>query len=383
MNKVDVIPYGKQSINDDDCQAVMTALDSDYLTQGPIVRKFENALCDYTKAKAAVAVNSATSALILAYKVLGVGTQSLVWTASITFVATANAAKHLGADVDFVDIHPNSFNLCIKALEYKLKNAERTPDVVTVVHMAGTSVDMVSINRLAQTYKFKVIEDASHAVGGEYLNQKIGSCQFSDLAVFSFHPVKIITSGEGGMLLGRDERLIDKARALASHGVIRNEEITSQKGPWAYEMQDLGWNFRMTDFQAALGLSQLTRLDSFIEKRRILAENYRKELIDLPIKWQESEFLQESALHLFIIKLNDSTKRLALYNWLKSHNILTQVHYIPVHTQPFYQKQSIDYDLLAHSNDYYQACLSLPLYVDLSYEQQKRIVETLKIFSWH
>lgn len=376
-----MIPYGKQQINQDDIDAVVTALKSDFITQGPLVPAFEQAIANYCQAKHAVACNSATSALHLACLALGLGTDDILWTSPITFVASANCGLYCGAKVDFVDIEAESFNLCPKKLKTKLEQAQHNkqlPKIVVVVHMAGLSCNMQAIALLAQEYGFKIIEDASHAIGGSYLQHKIGGCQYSDITIFSFHPVKIITSVEGGMAVTNSLKLTQKMVRFRSHGITR--EPNNEQGGWYYQQLELGFNYRMNDLQAALGLNQLKRLDSFIQKRQQLADIYKQALAGLPIEWQQQSQQSLSAYHLFIITLTGVApiKRKQLYDTLQAAGIGVNVHYIPVHTQPYYQQLGFkmgDYPIAEH---YYQHCLSLPLYPDLSQSQQQKVITKLQ-----
>ena len=298
-----MIPYGKQNISSEDIEAVVEVLKSDYLTQGPVVPEFEKAISSYCGAKYAVAVNSATSALHIACLALGVGLGDLVWTSAITFVASANCALYCGAEVEFVDISSESYNISIQRLTDKLEAAKksgRLPKVVIPVHLAGQSCDMRAIHALSKKYGFRIIEDASHAIGGKYLEERIGGCQYSDITVFSFHPVKIITTGEGGIALTNDQNLIKKMARLRSHGITRYpEEMThAPDGPWYYQQIELGFNYRMTDIHAALGLSQLGRLDKFVSERHAIAERYGQLLSKSQIKLPQQDPQSRSAWHL-------------------------------------------------------------------------------------
>lgn len=381
-----MIPYGRQQISAADIQAVVEVLKSDFLTQGPAVPAFENAVSAYCGAGYAVAVNSATSALHLACLTLGVQAGDYVWTSPITFVASANCALYCGAEIDFVDIDPLTFNLSVQALEEKLHHAEqsgRLPKVIIPVHLCGLSCDMQAIHRLSKRYGFRIIEDASHAIGGKYRDQPIGNCRYSDISVFSFHPVKIITTGEGGLALTNDAGLARRMALLRSHGITREAaEMTHEAdGPWYYQQIELGFNYRMTDIQAALGLSQLSRLDAFVARRQQLAEFYRQNLAGLPVTWQNQPRDCYSALHLFVI-------RLPLGDWRKSHRevfcrlrdagIGVNLHYIPVHLQPYYQQRGFKQGDFPQAERYYVEALTLPLYPDLSESQQMRVVAALR-----
>ena len=382
-----MIPYGRQDISQADIDAVIEVLRSDFLTQGPSVERFELALSNYTGAKHAIAVNSATSALHLACLALGVGSGDLVWTSPITFVASANCALYCGADIDFVDIEMYSNNMSITALREKLQQAKalgRLPKVVIPVHMGGLSCDMKSIFELSSEYGFKIIEDASHAVGGSLAGNKIGSCEFSDISVFSFHPVKIITTGEGGAALTNDANLGRKLALLRSHGITRDadEMAHGSEGGWYYEQISLGYNYRMTDLQAALGCSQLTRIDEFVAKRNKLASEYHINLADLSIDLPVIPAHALSAYHLYIVKLqqDDPLGRRKLYNHLRSRGVGVNVHYIPVHLQPFYRSLGFNPGDFPQAEKYYRNAISIPLYPNLSEDDQDVVVNSLREF---
>ncbi len=378
-----MIPYGRQHISEEDIQAVVDVLRSDFLTQGPAVPQFESALAEYCGAKHAFAVNSATSALHIACLALGLGAGDYLWTSPITFVASANCALYCGAQVDFVDIDPATYTLCPKALAEKLAIAERDgclPKIVIPVHFAGQSCDMAAIRALADRYGFFIVEDASHAVGGRYLGHPIGGCQYSDITVFSFHPVKIITTGEGGMALCQDDQLAERMRLLRSHGVTREPHLMTHEpdGAWYYQQVALGWNYRMTDMQAALGLSQLQNLDHFVQKRVALAQRYDVLLADLPVEipWQHPA--NDSAYHLYPIQLNTpKTTRRALFDWMREAGVGVNVHYIPVHLQPYFQKMGFQRGDFPIAEAYYDAALSLPLFPDLTDAQQDAVCAAL------
>ena len=367
-----MISYGKQSINQDDIDAVVDVLKSDFLTQGPKVVEFENDLANYCEAKYAKAVNNGTAALHLAYLAIGLEQGDIVWTTPNTFVATANAALYCGATVDFVDIDPKTYNLSIDYLKEKLiqaKKDNKLPKLVVPVHFAGQSCEMKAIWKLSKEYGFKVIEDASHALGGEYLNNKVGNCEYSDMAVFSFHPVKMITTGEGGAIMTNNEKLNEKIELLRSHGIAKDAtKFDNQSdGDWYYEQRALGFNYRLTDIQAALGISQLKRLDSFVARRREIVKQYFDKLDNSVLPYQHPD--ANSSWHLFVIQTED---RKATYKQLKTHGIMTQVHYIPVTSQPFYNRKK-----LKNSADFYRHCLSLPIYADLNNNEQNRVINLL------
>ena len=367
-----MISYGKQSINQDDIDAVVDVLKSDFLTQGHKVVEFENDLSNYCEATYVKVVNNGTAALHLAYLAIGLERGDIVWTTPNTFVATANAALYCGATVDFVDIDPRTYNLSIDHLKGKLiqaKKDNKLPKLVVPVHFAGQSCEMKAIWELSKEYGFKVIEDACHALGGEYLNKKVGSCEYSDMAVFSFHPVKMITTGEGGAITTNNDQLNEKIELLRSHGITKDvTKFDNQSdGDWYYEQQALGFNYRLTDIQAALGISQLKRLDSFVERRREIVKQYFDKLDNSVLPYQHPD--TNSSWHLFVIQTED---RKATYEQLKTQGIMTQVHYIPVTSQPFYNRKK-----LKNSDDFYRHCLSLPIYADLTNEEQLRVVSSL------
>lgn len=380
------IPYGRQDISEADIQSVIDVLRSDFLTQGPAIPTFEKSVANYCGAEHAVAVNSATSALHIACLALGVGIGDIVWTTPITFVASANCALYCGATIDFVDIDPRTYNLSTERLLEKLINAEKSgnlPKVVIPVHLAGQSCDMEGINLLAKKYGFKIIEDASHAIGGRYKGKPIGNCQYSDITIFSFHPVKIITTGEGGMALTNDESLANHMVRLRSHGITREpKEMThAPDGPWYYQQLELGFNYRMTDIQAALGFSQMERLNEFVAKRHALAVNYEKLLENSNITrpWQHQDVY--SAFHLYIIRMPLGGKQLShreVFERLRVNGIGVNLHYIPIYRQPYYEKMGFDRACFSEAEQYYAEAISLPMYPGLTAEQQVEIVEVLK-----
>ena len=379
------IPYGRQEITEEDIEHVSQVLHSEWLTQGPIVPQFERQVAQYCQAQYGVAVNSATSALHLACLALGLGEGDWLWTSPITFVASANCGLYCGARIDFVDIDSETFNLCPKALELKLNAAEksgRLPKVVVLVHMAGQSCDLKSIHALAQQYHFKIIEDASHAIGGQYLNQPIGQCRFSDITVFSFHPVKIITSGEGGMAVTNNKQYADKMVQLRQHGITRDpSEMTKEPdGPWYYEQTGVGFNYRLSDIHAALGLSQLQRIDQYISTRQALASRYSELLADLPILLPLQQADCYSAFHLYIIRLDpqkNTASHLDVFESLTAQGIGVGLHYIPVHLQPFYQRMGFTEGDFPKAEAYYQQAITLPLYPTLNHQQQEQVISAL------
>lgn len=380
-----MIYYGKQEINKEDIDSVVEVLKSDFLTQGPVVPRFESAVALYCDTKHAVAVNSATSALHISLLALNVGPGDYVWTSPNTFVATANAVQYCGANVDFVDINLDTYNICVNALELKLAQASllgKLPKVVIPVHFSGQSCDMRQIHRLSKKYGFYVIEDASHAIGGRYLDQVVGSCKYSDITVFSFHPVKIITTAEGGMALTNSNKLAKRMELFRSHGVTREFTLSSDitHDPWYYQQTELGYNYRMTELQAALGISQLSKIDEFIKRRHLLADIYNRELKFLPLKLPYQTSSVYSTYHLYVIcmQANSPISKIDLYQNLKDNDIITNVHYIPVHTQPYYQNLGFFSGQFPHSEKYYQDALSLPMYPSLSKRDQLKVIATIK-----
>lgn len=381
-----MIPYGRQDINQHDIDAVVDVLQSDFLTQGEQVPAFEQSVMQACDAEHAVAVNSATSALHIACLALGLGKGDWLWTTPNTFVASANCGLYCGAQIDFVDIDPRTYNLCAVALENKLiaaKKVGKLPKVVIPVHFSGQPCDMQAIHTLSQRYNFKIIEDASHAIGGRYQGEPIGNGRYSDITVFSFHPVKIVTTAEGGMALTNDKELVDKMRLLRSHGITRDEHLmTHSDGPWYYEQVALGLNYRMTDIQAALGVSQMQRLHPFIARRHELATRYNQLLQDLPITmpWQHAD--SYSGMHLYIIRLqldNISKTHLEVFQGLRDAGILVNVHYIPVHLQPYFKdKFGFKDGDFPHAEQYYSEAISLPMYPTLTNVQQDTVVSTLR-----
>lgn len=378
-----MIFYGKQSIAQSDIDAVVEVLKSDFLTQGPAIEKFEKYVAEYCGVKYAVAVTNATSALHIACLAAGLGKGDVLWTSPITFTASANCGRYCDADVDFVDIDPSTYNMSVDELEKKLQKAAVKPKVVIPVHLAGQSCDMDKIYKLSQEYGFKVIEDASHAIGADYKSAKIGCCKYSDLAVFSFHPVKIVTTGEGGMVLTNDKELHEKVLLYRSHGITRDPKMMTRTadGPWYYQQIELGFNYRMTDMQAALGYSQMQKVDEFVSRRRYLAKRYDKLLkninnIHLPDQNEDTD----SSWHLYVVRVDFSkinkTKQ-QIFAEMKDRGICLNLHYIPVHTQPYYQKQGFKDGDFPNSEKYYEEAFTLPLYYSLTDEQQDYIVKNL------
>ena len=381
-----MIPYGRQDINQQDINAVVEVLQSDFLTQGPMVPAFEKSIMDACNAKYAVAVNSATSALHIACIALGLGKGDWLWTTPNTFVASANCGLYCGAQVDFVDIDSRTYNMCAEELEKKLIIAakeDKLPKVVIPVHFSGQPCDMAAINTLSQKYGFKIIEDASHAIGGKYKGEPIGNCRYSDITVFSFHPVKIVTTAEGGMAVTNDPKLAEQLNLLRSHGITRDESLMTKPadGPWYYQQIELGYNYRMTDMQAALGVSQMQRLNEYVTKRHELAERYNEMLKDLPITlpWQSED--SYSGLHLYVIRLQldkISKTHLEVFNGMREAGILVNLHYIPVHLQPYYQEIGFKEGQFPEAEKYYKEAISLPMFPTMTEEQQNQVVSTLK-----
>lgn len=380
-----MIPYGRQSISQDDIDAVVAVLRSDFLTQGPAVPRFEAALAERVGARHAVAVNSATSALHIACLALGVGPGDVVWTSPTTFVASANCARYCGADVDFVDIDPVTWNMSVTALEAKLvaaQQAGRLPKVVIPVHLTGKPCDMAPIHALGQRFGFAIIEDASHAVGATYLDSRIGDCRFSDVTVFSFHPVKIITTGEGGIAMTNDAGLAGKMAALRSHGITRDSAlfVGEPAGPWHYEQQMLGFNYRMIDVEAALGISQLHRLDEFLARRNAIAQRYDRLLQKLPLQLPELGNDRTSAFHLYVVRLpgRDAARHRRVFDALRAAGIGVNLHYTPVHLQPDFRRLGFAPGMFDQAEAYAESAISLPMYPDLTDAQQDEVVRALE-----
>lgn len=377
-----MIPYGRQIISEDDIRAVETVLRSDFLTQGPVVPAFEQSVANRVGAAHAVAVNSATSALHIACLALDLGPGDLLWTSPITFVASANCGRYCGADVDFVDIDPETFNLCPDALEARLAEAARAgrlPKVIVAVHMCGQSPDMLRIAALARAHGIRLIEDASHSIGADYHGAPVGNCAHSDITVFSFHPVKIITSAEGGMALTNDPALAARMERLRSHGITRDPALMTHAsdGPWYYQQLELGWNYRMTEMQAALGLSQMDQLDHFIARRRALADRYDSTLAALPLRCPGRQANADSAWHLYVIRLEDATRHRSVFEALRAGGIGVNLHYIPVHLQPYYRALGFDAGHCPAAEDYYSRAISIPLHAGLSEAEQDTVVAAL------
>jgi UDP-4-amino-4,6-dideoxy-N-acetyl-beta-L-altrosamine transaminase len=381
-----MIPYGRQDITQADIDAVVSVLQSDFLTQGPVVPRFEESVATHVGVKHALAVNSATSALHIACLALELGPSDWLWTTSITFVASANCGLYCGAKVDFVDIDPATYNISTAALEAKLYDAEkqaRLPKVLVAVHLCGQPCDMENIHALGQKYGFKIIEDASHAIGGKYKGEFIGNCRYSDVTIFSFHPVKIITTAEGGMAVTNSDELSSQMALLRSHGITRDaEQMThAPDGPWYYQQIGLGFNYRMTELQAALGVSQMERLDAYVSRRHALARRYDQLLQSLPVTtpWQHED--SYSGLHLYVIRLKlqkIDKSHCEVFDLLREHGIGVNLHYIPVHTQPYYRRMGFKQGDFPQAERYYAEAISLPMYQTLSDEQQDQVVSVLQ-----
>lgn len=372
-----MIPYGHQDISDDDIEAVTRVLRSDWLTQGPAIEQFEQAVARHCGVKHAVAVSNATAALHIACLAAGLGEGDQLWTSPNTFVASANCGLYCGATVDFVDIDPRTYNLSVESLTAKLAATQNLPKVLVPVHFSGQSCDMQAIGALRARYGFTVIEDASHAIGGSYRGKPVGNCEFSDMAVLSFHPVKIITTGEGGMILTNRDDLHEKLLRLRSHGITRDPKLmpTPPEGPWVYAQIDLGFNYRITDLQAALGTNQMKRLKEFVNRRHELASRYDEKLANLPLTrpWQNPDC--RSALHLYVIQVSE---RAQVFRDLRESGVGVNVHYIPVHTQPYYQHLGFRSGMFPESEKYYSKAISLPMYSGLSENDQNKVIAALE-----
>ena len=381
-----MIPYGRQEITQEDIDAVVKVLESDFLTQGPKVPEFENTVASHVGAEFGVAVNSATSGLHIACAALGLDEGDWLWTSPVTFVASANCGLYCGAKVDFVDIDPRTYNLCPDALERKLEQAkeqDRLPKVVVPVHLCGQPCDMERIKALSERYGFRIIEDASHAIGGKYQGEFVGNGRYSDITVFSFHPVKIVTTAEGGMAVTNHAELAQRMEMLRSHGITRDPGRMTHEpdGPWYYQQVELGFNYRMTELQAALGVSQMARLDDFVKRRHELARRYDELLADSPVltPWQHPD--SYSGLHLYVIRLKLAEIRAThreVFESLREQGIGVNLHYIPVHTQPFYEAMGFAPDDFPESMRYYNEAISIPMYHGLTLEQQDAVVTALK-----
>jgi UDP-4-amino-4,6-dideoxy-N-acetyl-beta-L-altrosamine transaminase len=378
-----MIPYARQSINEDDETAVLEVLRSDFLTQGPIVPKFENVVAAHCGAQYAVAVSNATSALHLAARALGLREGGLLWTSPISFVASSNCALYCGADVDFVDIDSRTLNISTGHLQEKLERANadgRLPDIVVIVDFAGRPCQLSEIAQLARKYGFRIVEDASHAIGAEYQGEPVGNGRYADVTVFSFHPVKIITTGEGGMAVTNDDNVAETMRLLRSHGITRDlGRMTQPREPWEYEQLDLGFNYRLTEIQAALGAAQMERIATFIEKRQRIAAGYGEGLASAPLVLPSQPADARSAYHLYPVQMTDDAPctRRDLYDRLRSRGVAANVHYMPIYLQPYYQKFGFGAGYCPNAEDYYRRALSLPMYAGLSDAEHARVIDAV------
>ncbi len=380
-----MIPYGRQNLSEADVEAVVEVLKSDFLTQGPVVPRFERAVCAYTGASFGHAVTSGTAALHLACLAMGLAPGDRVWTTPISFVATANCARYCGADVEFVDIDPCTWNISIPRLAEKLEHAANhgvLPKLIIPVHLGGLSCDMKGLAELAEKYEFYVLEDASHALGGTYYGGKVGCCEYSDATVFSFHPVKSITTGEGGMVLTNDPQLSEKIGLLRSHGIIKSDTRfdSTDTSPWYYEQVELGFNYRMTDIQAALGYSQLNRLDDFIRRRTSLCGRYRVAFGGLPVKIQVHPEGIDSGNHLFVIRLDLSATSMPhaeAFRALREKGVNVNLHYIPIYRHPYYRERGYAFADYPESEAYYREAITLPMFFDLQEDQQDFVIRSL------
>jgi UDP-4-amino-4,6-dideoxy-N-acetyl-beta-L-altrosamine transaminase len=381
-----LIPYGRQKLDQEDIDAVIETLKSSFLTQGPKVPAFEKAICNYIGSQFSLAFNSATSALHAACLALDLAEGDILWTSPISFVASANCGLYCGAKVDFVDIDPSTNNMCPNALEKKLIESKKNnslPKVVIPVHLSGMPCDMKKISSLAKKYNFKIIEDASHAIGSEYEGSKTGNCIYSDICIFSFHPVKIITTGEGGVALTNCNKLYNKLSLLRTHGITRDEKLMSipPDGPWYYEQHILGFNYRMTDIQASLGISQLSKINEFIARRREIEEIYDQELCNLPISLPEKSNNAKSSLHLYIIKLKLESANISHKNFfdkLISKGIGVNLHYIPIYRQPYFKKLGFIKEQYTNSELYYSQAMSIPIHPSMSNKDQETVIKAIK-----
>ena len=378
-----MIYYGHQHITEDDIAAVQAVLASDFLTQGPAVECFERTVADYCGASHAVAVSNATAALHIACQAAGLGAGDVLWTSPVTFVASANCARYCGADVDFVDIDAATCNMSVTALEEKLRTAKKLPKIVVPVHLAGQSCAMQRIWELSQEYGFTVIEDASHAIGGTYQDERVGSCAYSDMTVFSFHPVKIVTTGEGGMVLTNRQEFCDELQLYRSHGITRDPARMTRvsDGPWYYEQIALGHNYRMTDIQAALGTSQMEKLDAFVTRRRQLVARYNEKLAGLPLRTPYCVPEADPSWHIYIVRLDlDRVKKTKaeIFAAMEARGVMLNLHYIPVHLQPYYRALGFAEGDFPASEQYYREALTLPLYYDLTDAQQDAVIAALR-----
>jgi len=378
------IPYSRQHINEDDIKAVEEVLRSDFLTTGPMIGKFEESVKNYCGAKHGVALSNGTAALHVALLALGVGEGDIVWTSPISFVASANCALYVGADIDFVDVDIKTGNICLNSLETKLEQAKKQnklPKAIVIVHFSGRAIDIKAVKKLSDKYGFYTIEDSAHALGGAYENgDKVGSGKYSDATTFSFHPVKSIATGEGGMIMTNNDDLAAKMRLLVCHGITRNEPQMEweSEGAWYYQQVDLGYNYRMTDIQCALGLSQMKRLDEFMKKRNEQAVKYKELLAGLPLDLPAPD--ANSSWHIYVLQLADPSKRKEFFDYLRAANIGVNVHYIPIHLQPYYKKLGFKAGEFPAAEEFYARGISIPLFPELTGDEQEYIVEKIRGF---
>ena len=375
-----MIPYGRQKIEEEDIEAVIEVLQSNFLTQGPKVKEFERKFGEQIHNSFCSAICNATAGLHVVYEALGLKAGGLLWTSPNSFLSTANAARFLRADVDFVDIDPDNFCMSVEALKNKLENSTRLPDIVAPVHFAGASCDMKAIYDLSLQYGFKIVEDAAHAVGAAYKNSPVGDCKYSDAAIFSFHPVKIITTGEGGIVAVKDQALHERIQGMITHGVTKDTSkmLNKSEGQWFYEMQFLGYNYRITDIQAALGISQLSRLDNNINRRKEIAQKYTEGFKNTSLKIQKIQEYVDPSWHLFVILLDNEVQRKKVFDYLHSKDIKVQVHYIPIHMQPYYKNLGFNWGQFLNSEEYYKRSISLPMYHSLTDQEQDYVIATVK-----
>jgi len=383
-----MFPYSRQSINRKDISSVVRVLNSAFLTQGKHVPKFEKKFTELVNARYGVATNSGTSALHLACLVLNLKKNDIVWTVPNTYAATVNCAINCGAKIDFVDIDKNTWNMSADKLEFKLRstNKKKLPKLIIPVHFAGQPTEQRRIWHLSKKYGFKIIEDASHSFGAKHFNETVGSCKWSDITVFSFHPVKIITTGEGGMATTNSQKLADKMKIYRTNGIIKNPNFfvfKNKNHPWYYEQQTYGFNFRMNDISAALGLSQLKRFKKFVKKRNLIANLYKKELKSCPVKFQQILKGNLSSYHLFVIQLDLKKTKYSykqIFNKLRSKNIYVNLHYLPLHLSPYFKKMGFKLKQFPVSENYSQTSMSIPIYFDLKIKKVLKIAALIKSF---
>jgi UDP-4-amino-4,6-dideoxy-N-acetyl-beta-L-altrosamine transaminase len=380
-----MLRYSRQTISKKDIEGVTSVLRSDFLTQGPKVPEFEKKIIKYTSARYCAAVNSASSALYIACKVLKLKNNDIIWTVTNSFVASANCILLSGHKIDFVDIDNETWNISLDKLEKKLvktKRNKKLPKAVIIVHLGGLPVDPKKIKLLSKKYKFKIIEDASHSIGSEYYGEKVGSCKWSDMCVFSFHPVKIITTGEGGCVMTNNKIYYERMKLIRNNGITNETKNFKHKkiGPWYYEQQDIGFNFRMNDMQAALGISQLKRINLFVRLRNKIADIYKKELKELPLNFQRIDKYYLSSYHLFIIKIKNKIIYKSFFEYLRKNKIFTNLHYLPIHMHPFYQNLGYKKNDFPNSENYSSQALSIPIYPNLKYKDQFKVINLIKNF---